>query len=109
MIITLNQLNNVHEPYPIRAVVNDQYKSIHYLNHTITPPKGSVKTKSSEYLLFDLVNDPKELNNLAMEERYKPVMDDMKRRLNKWKKEVGDKGMDTEYEAIEMFPGKIQL
>lgn len=100
-------VNDVHEPYPIRAVVSEQYKLIHYLNYTISPPKGSVKTKSPEYLLFDLKNDPKELLNLAMDDQYKTVMEEMKKRLDKWKKEVGDKGMDTELEALEMFPGKI--
>jgi len=101
-------VNGVNEPYPIRAVVTEQYKLIHYLNHTITPPKGSVKTKSHEYLLFDLKNDSKESKNLATDEQYQSVMEDMLVRLNKWKKEVGDKGMDTELEAIEMFPGKIE-
>jgi N-sulfoglucosamine sulfohydrolase len=102
-------VNGVNEPYPIRAVVNEQYKLIHYLNYTINPPAGSVKTKSPEYLLFDLKNDPKELDNLAMDEQYKSVMEDMMKRLNKWTKEVGDKGMDTEMEAIKMFPGKINI
>jgi N-sulfoglucosamine sulfohydrolase len=101
-------VNDVNEPYPIRAVVTEQYKLIHYLNHTITPPKGSVATKSPEYLLFDLKNDPKESKNLAADERFQSVMKDMLVRLDKWKIEVGDKGMATEMEAIEMFPGKIK-
>ncbi len=102
-------VNDVNESYPIRAVVNEQYKLVHYLNHTIIPPKGSVKTKSPEFLLFDLKNDPKEMENLANDEQYKSVMEDMMKRLNKWTEEVGDKGMDTELEALEMFPGKIEL
>ena len=80
---------------------------IHYLNPTITPPKGSVKTKSPEYLLFDLKNDPKETNNLVMDNKYKTVLEDMTVRLNKWTKEVGDKGLDTELEAVAMFPKKL--
>tara|TARA_B100000809_G_scaffold63492_3_gene60209 strand:- start:7066 stop:8355 length:1290 start_codon:yes stop_codon:yes gene_type:complete len=100
-------VNDVNDPYPIRSVVTKQYKLIHYLNPDIAPPKGSVKTKSPEYLLFDLKNDPKELKNLATNKKYKGVMKDMLARLNKWKKEVGDKGMETEFEAIEMYPGKI--
>ena len=99
--------NYVNDPYPIRSVVTEQYKLIHYLNHSIFPPKGSVKTKSPEYLLFDLKNDPKELNNLATKKKYQSVMENMMARLNKWEKEVGDKGMETEMEAIDMFPGKI--
>jgi hypothetical protein len=42
-----------------------------------------------------------------MDKQYQSVMEDMMVRLNKWKNEVGDKGMDTEFEAVEMFPGKI--
>ena len=67
----------------------------------------SVKTKSPEYLLFDLKNEPKELNNLATKKKYQSIMEDMMVRLNKWEKEVGDKGMETEMEAIDKFPGKI--
>ena len=101
-------VNDVYKPYPIRAVVAEQYKLIHYLNSDIAPPKGSVKTKSPEYLLFDLKNDPKEAKNLAYDKKYKDVMDDMILRLNKWKKEVGDKGMETEFESVQMFPDKLK-
>jgi N-sulfoglucosamine sulfohydrolase len=100
-------VNDVNDPYPIRAVVTEQYKLIRYLNPGIVPPKGTVKTKSPEYLLFDLKNDPKELKNLAMNKKYQSIMKDMMKRLNKWTVVVGDKGLDTELEAIEMFPGKI--
>ncbi|MGI9469786.1 MAG: sulfatase/phosphatase domain-containing protein [Rubripirellula sp.] len=100
-------VKGVKQPYPIRSVVSEKYKLIHYLNPNILPPKGSVKTKSPEYLLFDLENDPGELNNLAADEHHQSVMKDMLARLNRWKAEVGDRGMETELEAIKMFPGKI--
>ena len=100
-------VKGVKQPYPIRSVVSEKYKLIHYLNPNILPPKGSVKTRSPEYLLFDLENDPSELNNLAEDEHHQAVLKDMLGRLNRWKAEVGDRGMETELEAIKMFPGEI--
>jgi len=100
-------VKEVNEPYPIRAVVTEQYKLIHYLNHSIAPPAGKFKTKSPEYLLFDLLKDPRELVNLALDDQYEVVTENMIERLNKWTKEVGDRGMETEYEAIAMFPKEI--
>ena len=54
--------------------------------------------------LFNLENDPDETTNLATDEQYQSVMKDMIARLNRWKKQVGDQGMKTELEALEMFP-----
>ncbi|MAI35851.1 MAG: hypothetical protein CBE00_14050 [Planctomycetaceae bacterium TMED240] len=100
-------VKGVKEPYPIRGVVTQNYKLIQYLNPDILPPKGSVKTKSPEYLLFNLENDPDETTNLATDEQYQSVMKDMIARLNRWKKQVGDQGMKTELEALEMFPREL--
>ncbi len=47
-------VNDIYEPYPIRAVVTEKYKLIRYLNHEIDPPKGSDVLKVPEYELFDL-------------------------------------------------------
>ncbi len=100
-------VNDVYVPYPIRAVVNDQYKLIHYLNHEVDPPKGSNVGLAPEWGLYDLVNDPKEEVNLYGNEQYASIMEDMHNRLEAWNLEVGDKGMETEYEAVAMFPDKI--
>lgn len=53
----------VNQPYPIRSVVSGKYKLIHYLYPSILLPQGGVETRSPEYQLFDLENDPGELNN----------------------------------------------
>ncbi len=98
---------DVFEPYPIRAVVTDRYKFMHYLNHEIESPKGSGVGKSPEYLLFDLMNDPGETVNLADDKEYSDVREEMQRRLNSWILKVGDKGMATEFEAVDMFPDEI--
>ncbi|MCK5136779.1 MAG: sulfatase-like hydrolase/transferase [Bacteroidales bacterium] len=99
-------VNDVYEPYPIRAVVTMQYKLIHYLNHIIEPPKGSDVSKVPEYELFDLIGDLEELKNLAYDASYTGILDQMKSRLEKWTVSVGDKGMETENEAVAMFPDK---
>jgi len=104
---TMLGVNDVYDPYPIRGVVTRQYKFIHYLNHEIDPPRGSGVGKSLEYLLFDLDNDPGESLNLANDEAYKEVRQEMQQRLDALTLEVGDKGMDTEYEAVDMFPDRI--
>jgi len=104
---TMLGVNDVYDPYPIRGVVTKQYKFIHYLNHEIDPPRGNGVGKSPEYLLFDLSKDPGESRNLADDTGYQAVRLDMQKRLDAWTLEVGDKGMETEYEAVDMFPDKI--
>ncbi len=104
---TMLGVNDVYLPYPIRGVVTKQFKFIHYLNHEIDPPRGNGVGKSPEYLLFDLDNDPGESVNLALDEAYLEVRQEMQKRLDAWTLEVGDKGMETEYEAVDMFPDRI--
>jgi uncharacterized sulfatase len=104
---TMLGVNDVYLPYPIRGVVTREYKFIHYLNHEIDPPRGSGVGTSPEYLLFDLGSDPGESVNLASNEAYQEVQQEMQKRLDAWTLEVGDKGMETEYEAVDMFPDKI--
>jgi len=100
-------VNDVYDPYPIRAVVAGRYKFIHYLNHEIEPPRGNGVSKSPEFLLFDLFDDPGEAHNLADDPAMADVRKDMEARLKAWQAEVGDRGMATEYEAVAMFPDKI--
>ncbi len=100
-------VNDVYEPYPIRAVVAGQYKLIHYLNHEIEPPRGNGVSKSPEFLLYDLKADPGEQVNLYDDPSLEEVRAQMQKRLDAWNLEVGDQGMATEYEATLMFPDKI--
>lgn len=107
-------VNGIKTPYPIRSVVADRYKLIHNMNHKVTHPKGKDKQKTtSEFELYDLQNDPNEENNLAGDNSYASIEVDLLKRLNNWRTKVGDKGIDTELEAVGMFPdelsGKIQL
>jgi len=100
-------VNGEINPFPIRAIVTEQYKLIHFLNHEIDPPKGNGVDSSPEYELYDLVNDPSESVNLYNDEKYSDIRADLLNRLHAWQEKVGDAGMKTEYEAVEMLPEKI--
>jgi uncharacterized sulfatase len=51
--------------------------------------------------LYDVVNDPLEMNNIANDSRLASVKLDLKARLLKWMEQQGDKGQQTEMEALE--------
>ena len=107
-------VKEAYTPYPIRSVVTQQYKLIHNLNYRAGNPKGKSKQKTStEFELYDLQNDPQEDNNLAGKTEFKKIQADLLSRLRQWQESVGDQGMDTELEAVAMFPelltGKVQL
>ncbi len=42
--------------------------------------------------LYDTENDPYELNNLADDPHYEPILEQMRSRLEQWRREVGDVG-----------------
>ena len=49
--------------------------------------------------LFDLRNDPYEINNLAGSSKHRPILEKMRGILNKWIEETGDKGQLPEPES----------
>ncbi len=100
-------VNDIFDPYPIRGVVTERYKLIQYLNHEIDPPRGRGVGRRPEWELYDLANDPAESVNLAYDEKFREVREDMMKRLESWTVQVGDRGMETEYEAIDMFPESL--
>ena len=51
--------------------------------------------------LYDVVNDPLEMNNIANDPRLASVKRDLKDRLLNWMEQQGDKGQQTEMEALE--------
>lgn len=50
--------------------------------------------------LYDVVNDPYELNNLADEKNLRSIKNDLRLRLLRWMDEQGDKGQETELAAL---------
>ena len=51
--------------------------------------------------LFDMENDPYEWKNLADDPTYESVKSELKQKLSSWMAEQGDKGQQTEIEALE--------
>lgn len=57
--------------------------------------------------LYDIVNDPFEMNNLAYDPQHAKIKKALKKKLLKWMEEQGDKGQETEMKALEhMVKGK---
>ncbi|NNE93752.1 MAG: sulfatase [Verrucomicrobiales bacterium] len=101
----------------VRAVRNERYKYIRnaYNDLPQTPSADSARSPTFESLkkwrdegkllphqmgcfiqprpkeeLYDTVADPYELNNLAADERYEPVLNAMREALGEWEKRTGD-------------------
>lgn len=57
--------------------------------------------KRPQFELYDLRTDPYELHNLAEDPFYQSVFDRLKKALDGWMKQQGDKGNDTELNALQ--------
>jgi uncharacterized sulfatase len=51
--------------------------------------------------LYDVINDPLEMNNLADSPALASIKKELKEKLMKWMEQQGDKGQQTEMEAFE--------
>ena len=58
--------------------------------------------------LYDIVNDPFEMNNLAANKDYQQVLTQHKQRLLSWMEEQGDRGQETEMEALEHKANRLK-
>ena len=59
-----------------------------------------------EVELYNIVDDPMELNNLADNEDYASVKDELRSKLDAWMQRCGDKGQATELKALERMGAK---
>ncbi len=94
-------------PFPIRAVRTDRYKYIRYLNNQVGHPKQK-NTLFPPEELFDLQNDPQELNNLAESSEHAQVKEQLSHEVDLWMKEMNDKGVESEEEALRRYPAKAK-
>ena len=110
------------DAYAIRSARNDKFLYIHNLNYegkfanvvTHSPlfkqwmAKDSIRTSSyvirPEEELYDIVNDPYDLKNLAADPRYKQVKASLRAKLDAFMKQQNDKGIPTEMEAFSRQP-----
>ncbi|MFI3207244.1 MAG: sulfatase-like hydrolase/transferase, partial [Clostridia bacterium] len=68
----------------LRSVKDEQYKLIEYR------PSKEYNTSLVRTQLFDLKNDPSEINDLYGKEEYKEVVNKLRERLQEYRKEWGD-------------------
>ena len=116
--------------YGVRTVANKQYRFILNLNNeveyfnpamsgaswkeTLAKANGGDEfaqqyvqryTQRPVYELYDVVNDPYEMHNLAYDEKYSGIVAEMKSRLEAWMSSQGDKGAATEAYAATRLQG----
>jgi len=111
------------EGYPIRSIRSATHKYIMNLNHTVafhnvlierntegywnswvekakTDPQAAKLVRWYQHRpaeeLYDVVNDPHELNNLADDPAHRELMDSLRGKLQAWMKRQGDRGLETE-------------
>lgn len=126
-IQTSRGIYNGPEAYGIRTVRSENYRLIWNLNHEnefsnlVTGGYGPFDSwerkaeegdpfakkrvqmykKRPEFELYDLRKDPYELNNVADDPAYDSVRKELKRELDQWMEQQGDKGAETELNALE--------
>ncbi len=108
------------EAYAIRSARNKKYLYIHNLNYkskfanVVTESaliqqwikkdnsgRGYFYKTRPEYELYDIVNDPYELVNLAKKPEMAPVLNELRSQLALFMKQQGDLGIATEMKALE--------
>ncbi len=67
------------------------------------------RSSKPEEELFDCINDPEELYNLAGDPQYADILSELRAECNRWMEDVDDKGFLDEHEMVKQFwPGRIQ-
>lgn len=126
-IQTSKGIYNGPEAYGIRTVRSDNYRLIWNVNwknefqNLVTGGYGPFDSwerkakdgdpfaqkrvqwykKRPQFELYDLRKDPWELHNVAEDQAYQPVRDELKNELDRWMTQQGDKGAETERNALE--------
>ncbi len=90
------QFNNYKEKrYPVLALLN-----VMYMKGELTPGQAKFMAPTKpEFELFDLKNDPWELNNVADDPKFKNVKMEMLTELNNWRELIKDQGVTDEFRA----------
>jgi uncharacterized sulfatase len=128
---TTRGIKNGSDNYPVRSVQDADYKLIWNLNYRdpfycsgsrignklyegwLEKSRGRPEEYAHavlyrirpEFELYNIRKDPYELRNLAEEPSLKKVRNKLFDELGKWMQEQGDKGIQTEMEALQHFKG----
>jgi arylsulfatase A-like enzyme len=79
--------HNVYAHYGIRT---HRYKLIYFYNDGLNQPGAVGETHEPEWELFDLENDPHELNNVYNAPEYESIRQELKDELHRVQAELGD-------------------
>lgn len=119
---TTRGIINGSDAYASRSARNTNFLYIHNFNYrnkyqnvvTRSPlfkqwmAKDSARTSfyvvRPEEELYDLKNDPYELNNLAADPKYQTVKNELKTKVEEFMKQQGDEGIQTEMKAFSRQP-----
>lgn len=124
-VMTTRGIINGSDEYAIRTVRDKQYRLVWNLNHETKFTNACTQAKyfqsmvelaksgdsnaerlvqayhhRPEFELFDCDADPLEMNNLAADPNFAPVVKRLKGRLDAWMESQGDRGIETERDAI---------
>jgi uncharacterized sulfatase len=124
---TTRGINNGSACYPVRSVRSDRYKYIWNPSHEAVfynavsagprtllavwakcgerDPHAAFLARRYQHRpaeeLYDVQNDPFELNNLADDPALAEVKSGLRKELDLWMEQQGDEGIDTEMQALE--------
>ncbi|MEO9931950.1 sulfatase family protein [Rhodopirellula bahusiensis] len=123
--MTTRGINNGSEYYGIRSVRSDRYKYIWNFTPEMTFENACTNSKEfvswrreakagdekaielvkrytqrPEIEFYDLAKDPLEMNNLADDPAHQATMQSLRNELDQWMQHCGDKGQDTEMDAL---------
>ncbi|MEZ6127517.1 MAG: sulfatase [Planctomycetaceae bacterium] len=125
-IMTTRGINSGSDHFGIRSVRSGKFKfiwnltpDVEFRNACTTSPEfrsweklaatgnqdAIAKVKRYQHRpeveLYDVINDPLELNNLASVDTYANVKAELRSKLQQWMERCGDKGQATEMQALE--------
>jgi len=119
---TTRGIYNGSDAYAIRSSRTDKYLYIHNLNFknkfenlvthrplykewmATNPSRASLYMIRPEEELYDVVNDPFNLKNLAADPAYAKIKQQMRAKLEEFMKQQNDKGVETEMQAFTRQP-----
>jgi N-sulfoglucosamine sulfohydrolase len=128
---TTRGIKNGSDNYPVRSIQNQEYKLIWNLNYTepflssgsrvgnklyegwleksandpVANEHAKLYRNRPEFELYNIKKDVYELNNLANKKPLKDVQEKLLAALRVWMEQQGDKGIQTEMEALLHFKG----
>ena len=95
---TSMNINEVQEPYPIRAISDGRYKLIQNLNPSIKHPKtkGFYTGEATEWELYDTSKDKEEKVNVVFNPENRAVFEKLQKSLLAWRQSQQDGGLEAE-------------